>query len=240
MKPSRPVAVRPLLAAASLACLALVGGPAPCRAAGEVAAYHQLQEWRYQAAASPVPAGGVTIEREGATWALESGTIRLAEPTPEGAVTGLVFEGAGRFHFAVSDPVERQQLARRAGGRTELDLAFSRLVLRAPGGVAELAGLPAPSAPYEKSDLAAKRHEDWLEHRSFDADARIAGGAPDAGQRLPAGRRRHRRARLAHLGARPGPLRGGRARALRGRHRRDLGLGAAGRAAGRTGAGRCG
>ena len=123
-----------------------------------------------------MPAGGITIEREGATWTLESGTLHLAEPTAGGAVTGLVFEGRGRFHFAVADPVERQQLARRAGGRSELDLAFSRLVLRAPGGVAELVGLPAPAGPYGRNDLAAKRQEDWLEHRQFDADARVLEG----------------------------------------------------------------
>jgi hypothetical protein len=176
MKVPRPAPIRPRLGAGlavAAVVVAALAAAAPCRAADELATYHQLQEWRYQTAATPVPAGGVTFEREGATWTLESGTLRLTEPTAAGAVTGLVFEGQGRFHYSVSDPVERAQLARRSGGRSELDQPFSRLVLRAPGGVAELVGVAPPTGPYEKSDLAAKRQEDWLERRQFDADARI-------------------------------------------------------------------
>ncbi|MFP3940734.1 MAG: hypothetical protein ACLF0P_10535, partial [Thermoanaerobaculia bacterium] len=40
--------------------------------------YERLLEWRY--AAQGVPVEGVTIQRDAATWTLESGTVRLAEP----------------------------------------------------------------------------------------------------------------------------------------------------------------
>ncbi|MFW6175804.1 MAG: M1 family metallopeptidase [Acidobacteriota bacterium] len=137
--------------------------------------YERLLEWRY--AAQGVPVEGVTIQRDAATWTLESGTVRLAEPTSGGAVTGFVFEGEGRFRLEVPDPVEREQLHRftRGAAHEVLDATFSKLVLRVPGGAGELVGVSA-EGPYDRNGLAADRHEHWLEHRSLDADARVVAG----------------------------------------------------------------
>lgn len=142
-----------------------------------VADYERLLEWRYTASATPVPEGGVTFRRDTATWTLESGTLRLAEPTSGGAVTGLVFEGTGRFRLEVPDPVEREQLHRFSNGHASaaLDVPFSRMVLRAAGGVDELVGVPS-GAPWERSQLAVNRHEDWIRLEWHDVDARVTAG----------------------------------------------------------------
>lgn len=178
----------------------LGGGPllaqytAPATELDPRADYGRLLEWRYAAAPTAVPADGITFERDSATWTLSSGSLRLAEPTSGGAVTGLVFEGEGRFRMTVPDPVEREQLRRFTQGAAAetLEVAFSKMVLRAPRGVLVLAGLAELEGPdaapdalpdigagagrYERSGLAAGRHDFWLEHELHDADARVIAG----------------------------------------------------------------
>jgi hypothetical protein len=165
---------------------------APPAAAQQVdwsAEYERLLEWRYAASPVPVPAGGLTIERDSATWTLRSGELRWAEPTSGAAgsaVTGLVFEGEGSFRMTVPDPVEREQLRRFTRGAPsdefeELTVAFSKLLVRAPRGLEELASTVggagrASRGPYERSGRAAERQGFWLEHERFDADVRVIGG----------------------------------------------------------------
>ena len=135
--------------------------------------YLQLQRWRYSAEPMPVPAGGIRWEMEGASWTLDSGKVWLAEPGQDGSVTGLVFEGRGRFRMAVPDPVELAQLRRftRKPELQEIDEPFTSLVLRTAGE------LPVPvegiSTRFKEHKLARERHEHWLTQRLFDADARV-------------------------------------------------------------------
>lgn len=148
-----------------------------------VAEHQQLRQWRFSAEPIPLPEEGITLERDGASWRLESGSIRLMEPLPGGAVSGLVFEGRGRFRMNVSDPVERDQLDRFSGETLggELDEPFTELVLRTTGGM--LAGPPFPetAARFAPDRLAGERHERWLKLAGVDIDSRVAAGLANRG-----------------------------------------------------------
>jgi hypothetical protein len=157
--------------------LAAVAAVVPAAAATSAQAdYERLLEWRFAAAPTPV-AAGAAFERGPATWTLESGSVRLQEPTSGGAVTGAVFEGQGRFRLEVADPVERQQVRRFVELSPDgyLEAGFRRMVLRVSGGAEELLGMAGAgaSAAYEKNALAAERHGHWLEHLGTDVDARV-------------------------------------------------------------------
>lgn len=138
--------------------------------------YLQLNRWLYSGTPVPVPAGGLRWEKEGASWTLDSGKIWLAEPDANGAVTGLVFEGKGRFRMAVPDPVELAQLQRFTGkpDLQEIDEPFSAIVLRTSGElpVQLPAGIGATGS-YKENKLARERHEHWLTQWLQDVDARI-------------------------------------------------------------------
>lgn len=140
--------------------------------------YDRLLEWRFTAAAAPLPADGAGFTRGDATWRLESGSVRLQEPIAGGFVTGAVFEGTGRFHLPVREEVERDQVQRFAELTDDgaFDVRFDRLVLRVPGGAGELLGVDGADGPYERNDLAAERHERWLELLRLDVDARVLVG----------------------------------------------------------------
>src|SRR6185295_3325756 len=136
-----------------------------------------------------VPAGGLRWSVEGATWTFESGRFWLAEPTSSGAVTGLVFEGKGRFQMEVPDPSELVQL-RRFAKRPELaglDETFSAMVLRTSGPMpinlpVDPASTP-PARAFEVNKLARERHLHWLSQRFFDADSRVIAALASPGDR---------------------------------------------------------
>ena len=65
--------------------------------------YEHLLEYRYSKKPLPVPPAGITWSRDTAVWFLESGKIRLIEPTAHGVITGLHFIGQGRFQMTVPD-----------------------------------------------------------------------------------------------------------------------------------------
>ncbi|HEY3566444.1 MAG TPA: M1 family aminopeptidase [Thermoanaerobaculia bacterium] len=137
--------------------------------------YDRLQQWRFRTQPVAVPAGGLTWTVEGATWTFESGRIWLEEPTSGGVVTGLVFEGKGRFQMAVPDAAELAQLRRfaRKPDLASVDEPFSELVLRTSREMpVDPAGLP-PASGFAVNKLARERHEQWLTQRVFDADARV-------------------------------------------------------------------
>lgn len=159
----------PLFAAFGLFAFPLIAAIAPKDARAE---YERLQKWQFS---QPVPlAAPVTLTREGATWTLQSGTIRTMEPAADGTLTGFVFEGDGRFTMAVADPYELAQL-RRFTKRPKLEQfeqKFTQLVLRtSDADVAK--SFPATSAPYASHAPAAKRHEAWLVDSFEDVDARV-------------------------------------------------------------------
>jgi len=158
-----------------LGALIAFGSAGPAAAAtGAQAEYERLLEWRFAAAPTPV-AVGATFERGPAAWTLESGSVRLQEPTSDGAVTGAVFEGQGRFRLEVADPVEREQVGRFVELTPDgfIEAGFRRMVLRVSGGAEELLALAAPAGPFERNALAAERHGHWLEHLGTDVDARV-------------------------------------------------------------------
>jgi hypothetical protein len=140
--------------------------------------YLNLTRWRFAAGQTPVPSEGLTITKDTAVWTLQTGNVRLMEPTGNGMVTGLVFEGKGRFVMTIPDRFEREQLRRFSGqpGLEMLDVPFTRLVLRTSSKM--LAPYAADKSPggFEKNECATARHESWLKTGDLDADARIMAG----------------------------------------------------------------
>ncbi|MDP9193626.1 MAG: hypothetical protein M3P06_18175 [Acidobacteriota bacterium] len=156
--------------------LAMVSLPAGAAIDSKVD-YERMQKWQFS---TPVqlPAGGVTISRDTATWTLTSGTVRFMEPLADGTVTGIVFEGQGRFVMNIPDRFELAQLRRFAKDRKDemaaLDQPITQLVLRTTDqAILDLfPSAPSPAA-YTPNPLAVKRHETWLVELRDDADARI-------------------------------------------------------------------
>src|ERR1700736_1870516 len=93
--------------------------------------YQRLQRWQYSA--QPIAlTHPIIFTRDTATWTLQSGSVRLAEPMSDGRITGLVFEGQGRFTMTIPDPIELAQ-ARRFTQRSDLrsiDQPFTEMVFR--------------------------------------------------------------------------------------------------------------
>ncbi|HEX2121023.1 MAG TPA: M1 family aminopeptidase, partial [Thermoanaerobaculia bacterium] len=137
--------------------------------------YARLQKWHFSEPI-PLPAGGVTIARDTATWTLRSGTIRLMQPASGGAVTGAVFEGEGRFTMTIPDRFELLQL-RRFANKAELqsiDEPITQLVIRTSDAtILDVLPRPPANAAYGAHSLATKRHEQWLVKRFDDVDAHI-------------------------------------------------------------------
>lgn len=163
MNPRAPFAAALLLCAAPLLALD------PKSAADD---YARMQKWQFSEAVTL--AAPVTIARDTARWTLESGTVRLMEPASDGTITGIAFEGKGRFTMTVPDRYELAQL-RRFAAKKELagiDVAFTQLVLRTSDpAMARL--FPSTSGPYAPLPLATKRHEFWLEQLWRDTDANV-------------------------------------------------------------------
>lgn len=140
--------------------------------------YRLMQQWRTSTKTVPVPPGGLTLKRDVATWTFETGGFRLMEPLADGTVTGVIFEGQGRFEMAIPDRFERAQLKRFAE-RPDLEILdqrFSRLVLRTSSALlAEL--LPEKAeAPFAPNKLLSERQEAWLRLGRTDVDARVLAG----------------------------------------------------------------
>ena len=177
-------------AARGLALLLAAGAPATATGPGGED-YRTLLAGRY-AGPVAVPAGGLELELDAARWTLRSGSLFLLEPTSGGAVTGLVFEGDGRFEMAVPDAIELRQLTRFAQDRelVEIDQAFDRMVLRSsspelvPALGALLEALPPPArAAASPHPLARERHQRWLLHAGHDVDARVIAALRTLGDR---------------------------------------------------------
>lgn len=150
--------------------------------------YEQLGQWAFSAEAVALPADGVRLTRDTAEWFFEGGTVRPMRPTADGTVTGLVFEGTGRFRMGIPDPVEANQLQRftlKTGEPIEppgtpatrtIEHTFHRLVLRTTDQ--RVIGLfpAADNSIFLVNPLAEACHLRWLGHGRFDAEARIVAG----------------------------------------------------------------
>lgn len=147
--------------------------------------YEQLLESRY---AGPMlaPPGGFGWSMDTAGWDLTSGKVWIMEPTASGEVTGLVFEGPGRFSMKVPDGLELRQLRRFAGNEElddELAFEFDALIVRSNQGET-LLGLnlfDTSGASYARQTLAANRHERWRVDQFQDADARLVAALRNPG-----------------------------------------------------------
>jgi len=135
--------------------------------------YDLLQKWQYGA---PIPlTKPITITRDTATFTLNSGSVALAAPTSSGRVTGLVFEGEGRFNMTVPDRYELAQLRRFADAplMTQIDEPMTQLVLRVSDDTIDKLFPGAAKAPFDKNAIAEKRQNHWLIDLGRDVDARI-------------------------------------------------------------------
>jgi len=148
--------------------------------------YQILQQWRYRKEPVTVPADGLRWSFAGSSWELQSGKLWLAEPTTDGTVTGIVFEGKGRFHMDVPDPVEKRQLRRftKKPDLQAIDEPFSSFVLRWAGDVPIPRITSAPASGFAAQSLARDRHMQWLTERLDDEDARILAALDTPGDRV--------------------------------------------------------
>lgn len=147
--------------------------------------YLALLRWQYRAEPIAVPAGGIRFASGEGSWSLDSGRIWLAAPTSGGAVTGLVFEGKGRFRMNVPDPVELAQLRRFAEkpDLSGIDEPVTALMLRTSDPL-PLEGVTIPPAGrFETLKLAKERQDHWLTQRLEDVDARIISALASPGNR---------------------------------------------------------
>jgi len=157
----------------------LVGGvPVPAAETPHplLADYQDLQEWAFSSAPVDLDTAGLHWQIDVGEWHLDSGRIWLQRPTSAGELTGLVFEGSGRYSIAIPDPKELRQLRRFTGDPElrQLEGSFDALVVRGIN-MAPLDQMPKPAANtrYSANSLAKHRHQHWLALRGFDVDARL-------------------------------------------------------------------
>lgn len=150
---------------------------------GMMEVYEQLSEWEFSQKPVPVPGGGIKIVRENASWLLERGQIWLMRPSPGGRITGLVFEGQGRFRMSIPHWVEKEHLRRCSGKKkyNELDESFGKLLVRTPEPVLDRLFNLSGSETFRKNSLAADRHKVWNNRAKEDVDARVTAGLFNSG-----------------------------------------------------------
>jgi hypothetical protein len=178
------VAVRAIGGVLALGTALGVAPPAGALSPSELSAiYEALWQGRFARDGVEVPAGGVELRADVATWRLEAGEIRALAPLPDGRLAGCLVRGRGRFRMEVPHPVERAHLARvRESEEVEaLDVAFDELLLRGVEGQCEAMGARA-LPPYAGDREAAVRRDVWIQRRLLDPEAAavrgLAGDAP--------------------------------------------------------------
>jgi hypothetical protein len=145
--------------------------------------YDMLQKWQYSTPPVRITQP-VTITRDTATWTLSSGTVAFAEPISGGHITGLVWQGEGRFTMTVPDRFEVAQLRRFADkpDMERIDEPITELVLRVSDDqIEKLFTDAAKSATYAPNAAADKRHNHWLIDLGNDVDARVLNAMLNAG-----------------------------------------------------------
>jgi hypothetical protein len=148
----------------------------PALAADPAAApadYDRLQKWQFTASAVTLTQP-VTFTRDTATITLTSGTVHLMQPVSSGRVTGLVFEGDGRFTMSVPDRIEVAQLRRFSRKDiSTIDQKFTQLVLRTSDDSIDKAFPNAAKEPFTKNSIAENRENHWLIDVGNDVDAEV-------------------------------------------------------------------
>jgi hypothetical protein len=170
----------------SLLLTSTASARAAATGSGARAEYDELQQWHYTKEAFPIPDGGIRFELDTASWVLESGRLWVQKPLPNGRVTGVVFEGVGRFQMGLPDRFELAQLQRFAEEPEleRIDRDFSLMALRFAGE----APFPLPEPPsasvFQPHRLAVERHDHWLRIRHYDADAAVIASQLTPGSRF--------------------------------------------------------
>ena len=167
------------IAAVSIAAVSMAAEPSD---------YARLRAGRYIGPVA-VPEGGVQLLYDTAFWRFDEGEFWFLEPLEGGAITGVVFEGKGRFELRVPDARERRQLKRFAENPEleEIQQDFDRLALRSTlrevtdtfGSLADQ--IPNPVA--ERQQIAAHREHAWLRYFGHDASARTISALRNLGSR---------------------------------------------------------
>ena len=135
----------------------------------------RLRQARYATTGLAVPAEGIVLHKDVASFRFVSGRIFPIDAV-HGMVTGFVFVGAGEFHMDVPDQFERAQL-RRFAEKSDLqsvDTPFRSLVLRSGDpSVAMPAGAAAEGTEYAANSVALDRKTRWEKDLGLDVDGRI-------------------------------------------------------------------
>ena len=153
--------------------------------------YERLREARFLGPVS-LPPEGLVLRHDVATWYLDQGEIWLLEPLETGAVTGMVFEGSGRFELVVPDGLERRQLKRFTEDEEieEVSVAVDRMVLRSAlpeieavlrSMLEQVSGTSTGAGVGER--IADAREEQWLRFEGHDAAARTLSAVRNLGSR---------------------------------------------------------
>jgi len=148
-----------------------------------ISQYKNLMEWKFNQRPIVISVEGITFSRDCAVWFLDAGRIRLMEPASNGVVTGMVFEGQGRFQMTIPDPVEARQFKRFSNedAGNEINEIFTRLVLRTSEDFLSRLVDTTEAINYVTNDLARERHEEWLKFGKEDVDARVLSGLLNPG-----------------------------------------------------------
>jgi hypothetical protein len=150
---------------------------AAASASDPVAEYEYLRQRLFSSKGWPVPASGVQLSCEQATWTLSSGSVYAMQAT-NGRITGYTFLGQGQLELSITDPLEVRQLARFSGEAEVVTLreSFTKLVIRTTRDLSSaFPGISADEALGE-NELARSRHKDWERSGRYDIDARVMAG----------------------------------------------------------------
>jgi len=161
-------------ALSAVAVFAVIAFPVHAADAAQARAdYDRLQKWQFTTA--PVTlTQPVTFTHDTATITLTSGTVHLMQPVSSGRVTGLVFEGEGRFTMTIPDRIEVAQLRRFSNKPiTSVDQKFTQLVLRTSDDSIDKAFPGAVKEPFTKNSIAENRENHWLIDVGNDVDAQV-------------------------------------------------------------------
>jgi hypothetical protein len=143
-----------------------------------VAENEYLRQWLFSGKGWPVPAAGIQLKCEQATWTLGSGSVYAMQPTTDGRITGYVFSGQGQLELKLTDPIEVKQLA-RFSGEPEVDTlreSFTKLVIRTTRDLSTtFPGISAVEPLVENEDFK-RRHKDWERSGWVDLNERVLAG----------------------------------------------------------------
>ena len=136
--------------------------------------YQQSRRLLYSSAI-PVPAEGMAIGIDVASFVMRSGTFRALYPSEDGQITGMIFEGDGEMMMEIPDRVELEQLRRFSRDETldRVSTPFSRMVLRSSAPFLAESQRPPSTTKWDGVGFAKDRHDYWSRELFDDVDAMV-------------------------------------------------------------------